>query len=63
MGEGYRTIVADPPWTPDLGASWATRFSDKARPQAHYRTMTGEEIAALDVPSAPQSHLWLWTLA
>jgi N6-adenosine-specific RNA methylase IME4 len=60
----YRTIVADPPWTPDLGATWATRFTDKARPQAHYATMTPEEVAATPVPdlAAPQAHLWLWVL-
>lgn len=59
----YRTIVADPPWTPSLGSNWASRFSDKARPQAHYETMMLGEIKGLQVPSAPQSHLWLWALA
>jgi N6-adenosine-specific RNA methylase IME4 len=58
----YRTIVADPPWTPDLGSTWATRFTDKARPQAQYQTMTGERIAALKPPADDQAHLWLWTL-
>jgi N6-adenosine-specific RNA methylase IME4 len=59
----YRTIVADPPWTPILGSTWATRFSDKARPQAHYETMTLEAIKALAVPSEDQAHLWLWALS
>jgi N6-adenosine-specific RNA methylase IME4 len=54
--------VVDPPWTPALGSTWATRFTDKARPQAQYQTMTGEEIAALKVPAESQAHLWLWTL-
>lgn len=60
--ESYRTIVADPPWTPTLGATWATRFTDKSRPQKHYLTMSIGEIASLKVPSAKQSHLYLWVL-
>lgn len=58
----YRTVVADPPWTPELGKTWATRFSDKGRPQKHYETMTLDDICALAVPVAEQSHLWLWAL-
>jgi N6-adenosine-specific RNA methylase IME4 len=58
----YRTIVADPPWTPELGATWQTRFHDKARPQKHYATMTLDEITALRVPAESQAHLWLWAL-
>lgn len=58
----FRCIVADPPWTPSLGASWKTRFTDKARPQKHYATLTLEEICAIIPPSAKQSHLWLWVL-
>lgn len=60
----YSTIVADPPWTPSLGATWETRFTDKARPQKHYSTMTLDEIKALPVPDlvGQQAHLWLWVL-
>jgi N6-adenosine-specific RNA methylase IME4 len=58
----YRTIVADPPWTPELGASWKTRYTDKARPQKYYATMALDEICALDVPAAKQSHLYLWII-
>lgn len=58
----YRCIVADPPWTPSLGAAWSTRFSDKARPQKHYQTLSVREIAAMAPQSAPQSHLWIWVL-
>ena len=58
----YRTIVADPPWEPALGATWQTRFSDKARPQKHYGVMPLADICVLPVPAAPQSHLWLWVL-
>lgn len=59
----YRTIVVDPPWTPSLGATWRTRFTDKARPQKHYATMTLDDIRALSVPAMSQSHLWLWCLS
>lgn len=61
-GNDYGTIVADPPWEPALGASWATRFTDKARPQKHYEVMSINEIKGLNPPSAKQSHLWLWVL-
>lgn len=59
----YRTICADPPWTPRLGKSWATRFTDKARPQKHYPTMDLEQIKRIQIPAAPQAHLWLWCLS
>lgn len=58
----YRTIVADPPWEPSLGASWETRYTDKARPQKHYDVMSAASIAAMDVPSERQAHLYLWCL-
>lgn len=58
----YRTIVADPPWTPTLGSTWKTRFTDKARPQRFYDTMTLAELGRIDVPAGPQAHLWLWCL-
>lgn len=57
----YRTIVADPPWTPELGGQWGARV-DKARPQKFYDTMPLDEIKALQVPSDVQSHLYLWCL-
>lgn len=60
--ERYKTVVADPPWTPELGATWATRFTDKARPQKHYETLTVEQICELKPPTEPQAHLWLWVL-
>lgn len=59
----YRTIVADPPWTPTLGSTWKTRYTDKARPQKHYATMSLGDIAGMQVPSAKQAHLWMWALA
>jgi N6-adenosine-specific RNA methylase IME4 len=59
----YRTIAADPPWEPTLGATWQTRYTDKARPQKHYPIMSLADIAAMQPPSAKQSHLWLWCLS
>jgi N6-adenosine-specific RNA methylase IME4 len=57
----YRTIVADPPWTPDLGGTWGARV-DKGRPQKFYSLMTLDEIKALGCPAADQSHLYLWAI-
>jgi len=56
----YRTIIADPPWTPTLNAGHP---SYKAGPQRQYRTMTMQEISALRVPAARQAHLWLWAIS
>lgn len=58
----YRTIVADPPWTPALGSSWRTAITDKARPQKHYQTLSLDEIKAGIPPAAAQAHLYLWAL-
>lgn len=58
----FRTIVADPPWEPSLGATWNTRFTDKARPQKHYAVMSLPELKQLSVPATPQAHLYLWVL-
>lgn len=61
---GYRTICADPPWSPDLGGTWGARV-DKGRPQRFYKTMTLPDIKALDVEAlaAPQAHLYLWCIS
>ena len=58
----YRCVVADPPWTPELGATWETRFTDKSRPQRHYKTLNVDEICRLSPQTGPQCHLWLWVL-
>ena len=55
----YRTIIADPPWTPALNAGHP---SYKAGPQRQYRTMSVRDISALPVPAAKQAHLWLWVV-
>lgn len=62
----YRTIVADPPWLPEMALinSPASGIgASKASPQRHYQTMTVEQIEALNVPSAKQAHLYLWCLS
>jgi N6-adenosine-specific RNA methylase IME4 len=57
----YRTIVADPPWTPD--ESVRSHYADrKAYPQKHYETMSTAAICSLQPPSDDSAHLWLWTL-
>lgn len=56
----YGTILADPPWTPDMSVT--NGGAPKGSPQMHYDTMTLDDIKALQVPSAPQSHLYLWAL-
>jgi N6-adenosine-specific RNA methylase IME4 len=61
-GVTYRTIVADPPWTPVEGLR--NDYSrDKARPQKHYPTMTVQAIRELQPPAADSAHLWLWCLS
>lgn len=62
LGMLYRTIVADPPWTPELGKTWRTRFTDKSRPQKHYATLTVDQIIALAPNTEDQAHLYIWVL-
>jgi N6-adenosine-specific RNA methylase IME4 len=62
----YSTIVADPPWPyPKSGGGYPWR---EGKPSGEgrgnrlpYPTMTVEEIAGLDVPSADAAHLYVWT--
>ena len=61
----YKTIVADPPWLPEMAIinSPASGIgAPKASPQRHYSTMTVEEICSLNVLSADKAHLYLWCL-
>jgi N6-adenosine-specific RNA methylase IME4 len=60
--EDYRTVVADPPWQPSLGATWNSRMTDKAGPQRFYQTLTVPEIIALKPRMAEQAHLYVWCL-
>lgn len=62
-GRVPRTVVADPPWSPTLGSTWATAVTDKGRPQKHYQTLSLDEIKAHRPETARQAHLWLWCLA
>lgn len=50
----FSAIVADPPWQYDNRAT-------RGAAEDHYSTMTLEDVKALDVPAAPDSHLYLWT--
>jgi N6-adenosine-specific RNA methylase IME4 len=43
----FRTIVADPPWKLEMGDS---------------RTMTVDELCALQIPAADDAHLYVWTI-
>ncbi len=56
MGEGYRTIVADPPWPIQYNQS----RSAGTRPLA-YATMSLPEIKALVPPADDSAHLYLWS--
>lgn len=60
----YRTIIADPPWDVMAGPlNGREGFGDAtgaSRPLA-YPSMTVEQIKALQVPSADDAHLYLWT--
>ena len=58
--DGYRTIVADPPWDVMGGPPWG---GGRSRPLP-YGTMSVEEIAALPVRemAAPEAHLYVWTI-
>lgn len=64
----YRTIVADPPWQQQAGPLFPvtrksgrnySRTSNRSR-SLTYPTMTLEEMAWLNVPSADDAHLYLW---
>lgn len=57
-----RTVVADPPWTPELGKTWNTRFTDKARPQKHYSTLSVDDIINLRPNLETQAHVYIWCL-
>lgn len=56
----YRTIVADPPWQPTLGATWNSRMTDKAGPQRFYDTMSVPKIIDLCPTTAEQAHFYIW---
>lgn len=49
----YQTILADPPWKYGKGWGWGAG--------EYYELMNIETICALQVPSADNAHLYLWT--
>ena len=53
----YRVILADPPWR---FSTWSNKGRDRCPETRHYETMSLEEIAALQIPSADSSFLFLW---
>jgi N6-adenosine-specific RNA methylase IME4 len=58
---GYGTIVADPPWRYNATGTAAGGMKVRTA-EAHYDTMSQEEIAAIDVASmaADDAHLYMW---
>lgn len=57
----YSLIVADPPWT----FVCRSKLGEGKSPQAHYRTMSLEEIASLPVADLAREDclIWLWCTA
>ncbi len=57
----YDLIMADPPWRFELRSA----AGEEKSPQAHYATMSLDEIARLPVAdlAAPDCMLWLWGTA
>ena len=53
----YKIIYADPPWRYDFSKK------DVDSIEAHYPTMSIEEICALQVPSEDNALLYLWATA
>jgi N6-adenosine-specific RNA methylase IME4 len=49
----FDIILADPPWTYE--------FTARGNAQSHYSTMTLENICKMEIPSADNSILFLWT--
>lgn len=49
----FTTIVIDPPWR-------YTNIATRGAAEDHYPTMTLRELEDLELPAAPNSHLYLW---
>lgn len=54
MPEVFGCIAIDPPWRYDNRAT-------RGAAEDHYPTMSLDELAALELPAAADSHLYLWT--
>ncbi len=57
MNKKYQIILADPPWCYDFSKD------NKDKIEAHYPTMTLENIKKLTIPSEDNSVLYLWATA
>lgn len=49
----FSAVVIDPPWRYDNVAT-------RGAAEDHYRTMSLEDLAEMDLPAAPDAHLYLW---
>ena len=68
----YATIVADPPWKVGAGRALVGYVMEGDKQiwnpagvnsrQLAYPSMSVDAIAALQVPAAPNAHLYLWTI-
>lgn len=56
----YKTVVADPPWTPTM--SITNGGAPKASPQCHYNTLSIEEIINIKPRLYKQAHIYIWCL-
>lgn len=53
LAKKYKTILADPPWKYGKGWGWGAG--------EYYPLMVVEEICNLQIPSAENAHLYLWS--
>lgn len=61
MIEGFRTIVADPPWEVAAGPRSLHDPGERTR-RLPYPTMPVAAIEALRPPASDDAHLYLWTI-
>lgn len=57
----FSTILIDPPWDVKAGPASLHKKHQRSRKLA-YSTMSVDEISSLVLPSAADSHLYLWTI-
>ena len=53
VNKKYKTILADPPWKFGKGWGWGA--------ERYYKLMSVKDICKLQIPSADNAHLYLWT--
>jgi N6-adenosine-specific RNA methylase IME4 len=59
--KAYTTIVADPPWEVAAGPRSLHDPGERTRALT-YPSLTVAAVASLDVPAAPDAHLYVWTI-